>query len=215
MNFQRARNKQAKAERWDEIVNSTLFLFERTSYANITIKDIAQKTSFTRGNIYKYISTKEEIFLEIIIRDSKKWINDLQKTISTNMEIDDFLELWCKTTYKHKRLIQLFTLLPFVIEKNVSLEKLAAFKSKFFKNLEPMHYIIKQAFPNLEQNDVISFVQAQYYFSVGILPVTDPDDIQRKALELSGADYVIPDFYNELYNHLKIYLSGLLKNRPS
>ena len=84
MNFQRARNKQAKAERWDEIVNSTISLFERISYANITIKDIAQKTSFTRGNIYKYISTKEEIFLEIIIRDSKKWINDLQKTISTN-----------------------------------------------------------------------------------------------------------------------------------
>ena len=137
MNFQRARNIQAKAVRWDEIVNSTLSLFEKTSYANITIKDIAQKTSFTRGNIYKYISTKEEIFLEIIIRDSKKWINDLQKTISTNMEIDDFLELWCKTIYKHKRLIQLFTLLPFVIEKNVSLEKLAAFKSKFFKNLEP------------------------------------------------------------------------------
>ena len=61
MNFQRARNKQAKAERWDEIVNSTLSLFEKTSYANITIKDIAQKTSFTRGNIYKYISTKNEI----------------------------------------------------------------------------------------------------------------------------------------------------------
>ena len=215
MDFQRARNKQAKAERWDEIVNSTLSLFERRPYANITIKDIAQKTSFTRANIYKYISTKEEIFLEIIIRDSKKWIKDLQNTISNNMEIDDFLELWCKTTYKHKRLIQLFTLLPFVIEKNVSLEKLAAFKSKFFKNLEPMYYIIKQAFPNLKQNDVISFVQAQYYFSVGILPVADPDDIQRKALELSGADYVVPDFYNELYNHLKIYLMGLLNNKPN
>jgi hypothetical protein len=131
------------------------------------------------------------------------------------MEIDDFLELWCKTTYKHKRLIQLFTLLPFVIEKNVSLEKLAVFKSKFFKNLEPMHYIIKQAFPNLKQDDIISFVQAQYYFSVGILPVADPDDIQRKALELSGADYVVPDFYNELYNHLKIYLMGLLNNKPN
>ena len=77
-----------------------------------------------------------------------------------------------------------------------------------------MHYIIKQAFPNLEQYDVISFVQAQYYFSVGILPVADPDDIQRKALELSGADYVVPDFYNELHNHLKIYLTGLLKSKP-
>ena len=210
MDFQRARSEQAKAKRWDEIVNSTLSLFERRPYTNITIKDIAQKTSFTRANIYKYISTKEEIFLEIIIRDSKKWINDLQNTISNNMEIDDFLELWCKTAYKHKRLIQLFTLLPFVIEKNVSQEKLAVFKSKFFRNLDPMYYIIKQSFPNLKQNDIISFVQAQYYFSVGILPVAEPDEIQRKALELSGADYVIPDFYTELYNHLKIYLKGLL-----
>ena len=117
MNFQRARNKQAKAERWDEIVNSTVSLFERTPYANITIKDIAQKTSFTRANIYKYISTKEEIFLEIILRDSKKWIDDLQKVISNNMETDDFLELWCKTIFKNKRLIQLFTLLPFASQQ--------------------------------------------------------------------------------------------------
>jgi AcrR family transcriptional regulator len=215
MDFKRARNKNNKAKRWNEIIHSAIHLFEKKSYAEITIKDIAKDTSFTRANIYKYISTKEEIFLEIIIRDSGKWINDLQKKTINNMEIDDFLELWCKTTYKHKRLIQLFTLLPFVIEKNVSLEKLAVFKSKFFKNLEPMHYIIKQAFPNLKQDDKISFVQAQYYFSVGILPVADPDDIQRKALELSGADYVVPDFYNELYNHLKIYLMGLLNNKPN
>ena len=215
MDFKRARNKNNKAKRWNEIIHSAIHLFEKKSYAEITIKDIAKDTSFTRANIYKYISTKEEIFLEIIIRDSGKWINDLQKKTINNMEIDDFLKLWCKTTYKHKRLIQLFTLLPFVIEKNVSLEKLAVFKSKFFKNLEPMHYIIKQAFPNLKQDDIISFVQAQYYFSVGILPVADPDDIQRKALELSGADYVVPDFYNELYNHLKIYLMGLLNNKPN
>ena len=59
MNFQRARNKQAKAERWDEIVNSTLSLFERTSYANITIKDIAQKTSFTSCLLYTSPSPRD------------------------------------------------------------------------------------------------------------------------------------------------------------
>ena len=122
MDFKRARNKNNKAKRWNEIIHSAIHLFEKKSYAEITIKDIAKDTSFTRANIYKYISTKEEIFLEIIIRDSGKWINDLQKKTINNMEIDDFLELWCKTTYKHKRLIQLFTLLPFVIEKNVMYE---------------------------------------------------------------------------------------------
>ena len=60
MNFQRARNIQAKAERWDEIVNSTLSLFERTSYANITIKDIAQKHH-----------SLEETFINIFLQRKK------------------------------------------------------------------------------------------------------------------------------------------------
>ena len=69
MDFKRARNKNNKAKRWNEIIHSAIHLFEKKSYAEITIKDIAKDTSFTRANIYKYISTKEEIFLEIIIRD--------------------------------------------------------------------------------------------------------------------------------------------------
>ena len=215
MDFKRARNKNNKAKRWNEIIHSAIHLFEKKSYAEITIRDIAKDTSFTRANIYKYISTKEEIFLEIIIRDLAKWINDLQKKTINNMEIDDFLELWCKTINKHKRLIQLFTLLPFVIEKNVSLEKLTSFKSKFFKNLEGIYRVINQCLPNLSEDKINSFVQAQYYFSIGILPIAEPDEIQKRALELSNADFIIPEFYSELNNHLKIYLIGLLNNKPN
>tara|TARA_B100000497_G_C7668427_1_gene403187 strand:+ start:1162 stop:1809 length:648 start_codon:yes stop_codon:yes gene_type:complete len=215
MDFKRARNKNNKAKRWNEIIHSAIHLFEKKSYAEITIKDIANDTSFTRANIYKYISTKEDIFLEIIIRDSGKWINDLQKKTTNNMEIDDFLELWCKTINKHKRLIQLFTLLPFVIEKNVSLENLTSFKSKFFKNLGGIYRVINQCLPSLSEDKINSFVQAQYYFSIGILPIAEPDEIQKRALELSNADFIIPEFYSELNNHLKIYLMGLLNNKSN
>ena len=215
MDFKRARNKNNKAKRWNEIIHSAIHLFEKKSYAEITIKDIANDTSFTRANIYKYISTKEDIFLEIIIRDSGKWINDLQKKTTNNMEIDDFLELWCKTINKHKRLIQLFTLLPFVIEKNVSLENLTSFKSKFFKNLGGIYRVINQCLPSLSEDKINSFVQAQYYFSIGILPIAEPDEIQKRALELSNADFIIPEFYSELNNHLKIYLIGLLNNKSN
>ena len=41
--FQRARNKEHKRQRWDEIIHSPLYLFEKNSYANITIRDIAKK----------------------------------------------------------------------------------------------------------------------------------------------------------------------------
>ena len=45
-----------------------------------------------------------------------------------------------------------------------------------------------------------------------MLNLTDSDDLQKEAHELSEADYVIPDVYDELYNHLKIYLNGFMNH---
>ncbi|MDG1224895.1 MAG: hypothetical protein P8O00_09995, partial [Candidatus Marinimicrobia bacterium] len=69
--------------------------------------------------------------------------------------------------------------------------------------------------PTLSEDKINSFVQAQYYFSIGILPIAEPDEIQKRALELSNADFIIPEFYSELNNHLKIYLIGLLNNKSN
>ena len=54
--------------RREEIVNACAALYETMGFKEITIRDIGEKTSFTRTSIYNYFQTKEEIFLALFQR---------------------------------------------------------------------------------------------------------------------------------------------------
>ena len=54
---------QLVASRKDEIVKAVETLYQTMNFKDITLKEIADLTTFTRTSIYNYFQTKEEIFL--------------------------------------------------------------------------------------------------------------------------------------------------------
>ena len=52
--------------RREEIISACEKLYQTMSFKEITLKDIAGATSFTRTSIYNYFHTKEEIFLPFL-----------------------------------------------------------------------------------------------------------------------------------------------------
>ena len=59
--------------RRDEIITACAALYETMGFRDITIRDIGEKTSFTRTSIYNYFQTKEEIFLALFQREYERW----------------------------------------------------------------------------------------------------------------------------------------------
>ena len=64
--------------RRDEIITACAALYETMGFRDITIRDIGEKTSFTRTSIYNYFQTKEEIFLALFQREYERWREDLE-----------------------------------------------------------------------------------------------------------------------------------------
>lgn len=52
-------------------------LFCSVPYQEITLSTIAGKLSWTRANLYKYVTTKEEIYLEICSDKMQSYFDDL------------------------------------------------------------------------------------------------------------------------------------------
>ena len=63
--------------RREEIINACAKLYETMTFKDVTIKEIANFTSFTRPSIYNYFRTKEEIFLALLQREYEGWTTDL------------------------------------------------------------------------------------------------------------------------------------------
>jgi len=54
-----------KKERLNQIKEAADSLFAQMPYTEIAITTIADKLIWSRANLYKYVTTKKEIFLEI------------------------------------------------------------------------------------------------------------------------------------------------------
>ena len=77
-------SKALTERRREEIIGACKELYKTMSFKEITIKEIANFTSFTRPSIYNYFETKEEIFLAILKEEYDKWVTELNGVIKEN-----------------------------------------------------------------------------------------------------------------------------------
>lgn len=128
-------SKESFDLRKEEIINACEKLYEKSSFKEITIKLIGEKTSFSRPSIYNYFQTKEEIFLSLLQREYEKWIEDLENIYNKNekLEKEDFADLLAKTIEKRVKLLKLLSMNLYDIEENSRVENLVEFKKSYGK----------------------------------------------------------------------------------
>ncbi|URZ04535.1 TetR/AcrR family transcriptional regulator [Clostridium felsineum] len=211
MQFQRARSEEQKNIRINEIVDATIDLYEKLQYDKITLALIAKQLSFSRANLYKYVNTKEEIFLLIISRDIRTWskeVIDFFKQYETLKE-EEFCKFWAEILYRNKRIVELFCILNTIIARNVSAEKLADFKKQIHKDFTKIKKVVKKFFPFMNSEQLKYFIEYQMKYAVGVYPATIINDVQAKAIEISGIPSNVNDFESSFSKFLIVILNGI------
>ena len=122
----------ARARR-DEIVNACAELYETMSFRDITLKEIGQRTSFTRTSIYNYFQTREEIFLALFQREYEDWTHDLLLLRCSHeaMTAEEFACALAETLARRERLLKLMSMNLYDMEDNSRMENLVAFKRTY------------------------------------------------------------------------------------
>ena len=92
----RARSDEHKEERLSQIKEATAELFASCPYSEITLTTIAEKLGWSRANLYKYVTTKEEIFLEISAEKMAAYYGSLLSAFpeGNNFTPDVITEVW-------------------------------------------------------------------------------------------------------------------------
>ena len=123
--------------RKEEIINACAQLYETMGFRDITIRDIGEKTSFTRTSIYNYFQTKEEIFLALLQREHEVWIADLEALASRRdkLSTEQFADALARTLEKRGCMLKLMSMNLYDMERNSRLENLVAFKQAYADTL--------------------------------------------------------------------------------
>lgn len=198
--------------RKEEIVNACAALYDTMGFKDMTIRDIAAKTTFTRTSIYNYFQTKEEIFLALLQREHELWIADLEAIVRSHetLSADGFADELSRTLEKRGCMLKLMSMNLYDMEGNSRIENLVVFKTVYAAAREAVAGCLKKFFPRMSDLDRQEFIYALFPFMFGVYPYTTASEKQKEAVELAHLDY--PAY--SIYEIVRAFVSRLLRTFP-
>lgn len=178
--------------RRQEIIDACAELYETKNFKDVTLKDIGERTSFTRTLIYYYFQTKEEIFLALMQREYDAWTGDLEaiRDGHGSMSAEEFAYAVADSLERRRNLLKLMSMNHYDMEANSRMDNLVDFKAAYWRSMRAVDSCLEKFFPSMDEPGRRAFIYAFYPFMFGIYPYTVVTDKQREALSLAHADYV-------------------------
>ena len=75
------RREREKTRQKQEIMSAALSLFSENGYHNVSMHEIAAKSEFAIGTLYKFFSNKEELYKALIMEQSDRFFDKLSQAI--------------------------------------------------------------------------------------------------------------------------------------
>lgn len=198
------KNNDISAKRKEEIVLACEKLYKKMSFRDITIKDIAKETTFTRASIYNYFETKEEIFLSLYEKEYYIWNDDLEEILRSVKKFtkSSFADNIAKTLEKRVMLLKLMAMNNYDMEENSRLECLISFKVAYLKTIGTFSKLLSKFNPLLSKKEINDIIYMFYPFIYALYPYSHVTDKQMKAMEIAGHKWNKNTIYKLTYNFM-------------
>jgi len=209
MSWQRARSNEQKAERIRDIENAAGELFLSRRYHEIGLAEIAKLAGFTRPNLYRYFSTKEEIFLQLLSRDMDAWLAQIEEAPSTGGDVETFADWWVREFTAQPRLPQLLPLLSVSLEENSSEDTLRRFKFRLAEQSEHIGHIVTRHLPWYPVDRLGEFSTIQLALVTGIMAMATRGEVHERVLQAPELSEFAVEFAATYVATLATWLCGV------
>lgn len=210
MTWHRARSAEQIEDRMNAIITAAAQLFECHRFEDISLVMIGQRINFTRSNVYRYFDSKEEIFLQLLLRDIAAFRSALSQ-LPPPSDHATFCQQWLTASLNQPRLVKLFSLLYQMLEHHASQEALFAFKRGLATEHQALTQLLQAWFPQAEQ--VEGFLLAQLPMISGMYPLLTMSAVQQQALQQAGLPAAQSDYRSLLSQSIMALANHFL--RPS
>ena len=190
-------SKKISNMRKDEIINACASLYETMGFRDITIRDIGNRTTFSRTSIYNYFQTKEEIFLALLQREHQAWADDLESIAKENESLtaEEFADKVARSLEKRGYMLKLMCMNLYDMECSSRIENLVSFKLAYANTLKVLTHCLEKFFPDMASDDIQKFIYAFFPFLFGVYPYTSTTKKQKEAMEIANIDYIEHSVY--------------------
>ena len=201
--------KEIEDIRKEEIIKACEKLYKTENFKDITIKQIGEKTTFSRTSIYNYFQTKEEIFLALFQKEYERWIDDLNEMYEQNSVLskEEFAKSLAHTVEERPTLLKLLSMNMYDMEENSRMENLIEFKTAYGNSMKMVRKCLDKFFKNMSEAEKDEFIFLFFPFMYRIYPYAKVTNKQKEAMEKGGVPFKYLSIYNITYKGILKLLS--------
>jgi AcrR family transcriptional regulator len=210
---QRARKEEDKEARRRQLLDAALALYQATSYDEVKMADVAERTQLAKGTVFLYFPTKEALFLALLEEQLFAWFARLEETLAkgegrwTGARVARTV---AESLEGEESLTRLLARLQTVLEQNVTVEQVRGFKERLLEAVVRAGALVEKRLPFLEPGEGVHFFLQVYALVVGLRQMADLAPVAREVH--AAAPHLNPlrvEFTRELTNCLTTLLRGL------
>ena len=90
----RPQNEKMRKAKVKRILDAAQSIFKKKGFLAVTMQDIVDECSISRGGVYLYYSSVDEIFMEVIKRRNKERFSAISKMVHDTEPFEEVLEIY-------------------------------------------------------------------------------------------------------------------------
>jgi len=216
--YQRARSPEQKAERTEQILSAAeTMLAEGQAIATLSLNELARRAGMAKSNVYRYFESREAVLLALLEERTEAWSREAAEALaaierrgSVAHRIEQSSEIMARGVGARPVMCQLMSVLPSVLEHNVSVEVVQGYKMASLAVMHDLAEAMHRAVPELSLPAHGELLHHAFAFIVGSWPLAHPAPVVVQALEVPELAGLRHDFERELSRVVGLMARGML-----
>lgn len=182
MEKQRARNPEEKAHRKQSIVLALKELLLKSHYPLPSVNDIARSIGVSKGIIYFYFQSREEIYLTLHAQESFLFFEKMNQILRSGEYTFEKARNYVVEYFCENEIFMFLGLIsPTIIESNVGGDFAREFKSGIAGAVEGLAQNWMTVEPDLDLVTMRNFIMRYYYLALMLWQKHHPPDVLLQA----------------------------------
>nr|WP_315401052.1 TetR family transcriptional regulator [uncultured Duganella sp.] len=209
--FQRARRPEQKEERRLHLLETArMALRGGMEVSDLGLNELARQACMTKSNVYRYFENREALLLALLEEETAQWSADLAVRLgcATAVTPARIARDFARACVARPLMCRLFSILPSIIERNVSSERLTQFKRNSLELIAGVAERLHKLAPALPFAAYVQFMRLTIALMIGLWPLANPAAALAGVLELQDLRPLRYDFATDLEAGLLLLLNG-------
>lgn len=213
--YVRARSAEQKEERRGHLLATARNLLQQSpATLDLGINELARQAQMTKSNVYRYFESSEAVLMALLAEEYACWLAELGAVPPADRPrstIEDIAHVFASTIAARPLLCRLTSILPSILERNVSLQRMVEFKGKLLAVRRQTAEDFHARMPGMSAHAFETVIKHALPLMIGLWPLSNPAAVAAQVIEQPGLESLRYDFEQDLEQAVLSLLRGLAR----